>query len=73
MSTVELDTIDSNILNERVGYRIYRTLTEPHQQDQILLYLMHGHGGSDDDWFTKEEGDVQSIWTPFKDQVRSRK
>ena len=61
VSEVVVDTLQSKVLNKKVPIRIY----QPKKQDKSislpLVYLLHGHGGSDDDWFTPEEGNVQHL------------
>ena len=51
----------SALLNDSINYRVYYPAGFEEMDSVNLLYLLHGHGGSDDDWITKEEGYVQSI------------
>ena len=60
VSVVELDTLISKTLNRKLAYRVY---SPKFKSTKLLpiIYLLHGHGGSDDDWFSEEEGNVKSI------------
>ena len=51
----------SQVLEDSIAYQIYYPPQYGAQDTFHLLYLLHGHGGSDDDWITGEEGDVQAI------------
>lgn len=61
ISTVEIDTLYSNQLNRNIPYRVYLPGNYHEKEIFPVLYLLHGHGGNDDDWFTPEEGHVNSI------------
>ena len=60
VSNVELDTLLSKTLKRKLAYRIYFPKNKSDETPQII-YLLHGHGGSDEDWFSKEEGNVKTI------------
>lgn len=55
-------SIDSEILNDKVSYQVYL----PDNYDFSLtsfpiLYLLHGHGGSERDWFEPQWGNMNEI------------
>lgn len=58
-SQVLKGTIDSKILGKKVAYKIYlpfkiddATSTYP------VLYLLHGHGGDESNWFDSDKGNI---------------
>lgn len=51
----------SKVLQRDVPYNIYYPLGHDLSDSIPLIYLLHGHGGNKDDWFQKEEGDIQGI------------
>jgi enterochelin esterase-like enzyme len=55
------DTLQSNLLNRPLAFKIYLPEIYNAESDYPVLYLLHGHGGSDDDWFNKDEGDAVAI------------
>ena len=60
-SKIVTDTLESRVLNKSVAYRVYLPESYKTNPDLPVIYLLHGHGGSDDDWFTKEEGNAKTI------------
>ena len=60
-SEVRIDTFSSDVQNDKFNYHIY--LPEQFNADNKypIIYLLHGHGGHDDDWFSPEEGHVRSV------------
>ncbi len=61
-SRVESTTILSKVLNRPVEANIYYTLQGAEVVSNTpIVYLLHGHGGNQDDWFQQEEGNVAHI------------
>jgi len=60
--TVELKTMKSQTLNREIQYQVYTPegYRESFSGFQVM-YLLHGHGGSDKDWFTPEWGNMGHI------------
>jgi len=51
----------SKQLNRDVAYNIYYPLGHEISDSFPIIYLLHGHGGDRDDWFQKDEGNIQGI------------
>ncbi|ULC59347.1 hypothetical protein MBM09_15740 [Flaviramulus sp. BrNp1-15] len=60
-STILKDNFFSNELNEHVNYEIYLPPNYKNANNHRIIYLLHGHGGSENNWFAKEEGNVKII------------
>ena len=60
-SRIVHDTLQSNILNKPLAYKVYLPEEYISESEYSILYLLHGHGGSDKDWFNKNEGNAKSI------------
>jgi len=60
-SVIVSDTIKSEILNKPIAYQVYLPSDYESKSNFPILYLLHGHGGSDDDWFNVEEGNAKII------------
>lgn len=57
--TVESRTLSSSILNKEIEYNLYLPAAyKSAPQNFDIVYLLHGHGGDNDDWFQQEEGNV---------------
>jgi len=54
--------LTSKVLQREVSYQIYFPKTyQDSLQSFPIIYLLHGHGGDEKDWFQKEEGNVASL------------
>ncbi|SFZ90880.1 Enterochelin esterase [Flaviramulus basaltis] len=51
----------SKELNKSVNYEIYFPANYNNQKKNHIIYLLHGHGGSEDDWFSKKEGNTKIL------------
>lgn len=51
----------SNHLKDSINYSIYLPEKFQNNKNNYILYLLHGHGGSNDDWFNKKEGNIKHI------------
>lgn len=60
-SEVLINKFYSQIGQTDFNYRVYLPKGYDSLTSYPVLYLMHGHGGHDDDWFSDEEGRVKSI------------
>ena len=60
-SEIQIDSLFSDTLNRYVKYRTYVPDSTFLNESTQVIYLLHGHGGSDDDWITAEEGNVQQL------------
>ena len=61
-SRIVHDTLQSNILNKPLAYKVYLPEEYIAESEYSILYLLHGHGGSDKDWFNKNEGNAKTIF-----------
>lgn len=59
--TIENAALDSRILKKTIEYKIYQPTTTDDTATYPVLYLLHGHGGSQRDWFEHEWGRMGSI------------
>jgi len=50
----------SNIASDTLGYLLYKPKEKSFTKLPVL-FLLHGHGGNQYDWFDKEEGDLKRI------------
>ncbi len=60
--TVQKEQLYANTLKDSVRYQIY--LPNNYESNEIvypILYLLHGHGGNEEDWFQAEEGNMGVI------------
>lgn len=60
-STLAVQKKYSHILDDSIDYRVYYPPIEKNQRVINIIYLLHGHGGSEDDWTSEEEGNIQLI------------
>ncbi len=60
-STVHIQSFQSEQESAPRAYRVYYPENYSKDNSYPILYLLHGHGGSDDDWFSQEEGHVQYL------------
>ena len=60
-SKVVVDSLFSDTLNRYVRFRAYVPDSHSSESPAQVVYLLHGHGGSDDDWFSEKEGNVQYL------------
>jgi enterochelin esterase-like enzyme len=60
-SVVITGTFYSKHLDRDLAFRTY--LPENYNESEVfhVIYLLHGHGGSDDDWFSDHEGHVKTV------------
>ncbi|HAT63862.1 MAG TPA: esterase [Flavobacteriaceae bacterium] len=59
-SIVQDETITSTLLKRTLPYKIY--LPEAYQDSTKsfpIVYLLHGHGGDEKDWFIEDEGNIK--------------
>lgn len=61
ISEVIIDSLFSDTLNRYVQFRAYVPKNHRSGDSTQVVYLLHGHGGSDDDWFSAEEGHIQPL------------
>lgn len=61
ISKVEIKEFVSSIDNSSYSYHLYRPNESLAKKEPYIIYLLHGHGGSDNDWFSAEEGSVKAI------------
>lgn len=55
------DTLFFKTLNASLAYKTYLPINYMEKDLFPILYLLHGHGGHDDDWFNVTEGNAQHI------------
>lgn len=59
---VTAHTLSSDILGREINYISYQAAradtTKPYE---FLIFLLHGHGGDEQDWFQEEEGNVATL------------
>lgn len=60
-SKVLKNSFFSKNLNKSVNYEIYFPANYKNLKEHNIIYLLHGHGGSEDDWFNKKEGNAKII------------
>jgi enterochelin esterase-like enzyme len=51
----------SKYLKDSINYSIYLPEKFENTKNHRILYLMHGHGGSNKDWFNEKEGNIKHI------------
>lgn len=51
----------SEQLNDSLSYKLYLPANYEQSDSLPIIYLLHGHGGSDSTWLKKEEGNIK--WT----------
>ncbi|MBT8269543.1 MAG: esterase family protein [Bacteroidia bacterium] len=60
-SITQVEAFTSEIANRDLSFHIYLPEQYDKSKNYPVLYLLHGHGGHDDDWFSLEEGLVKTI------------
>lgn len=60
-SIVMKRSLFSKHLKDSINYSIYLPEKFQNNKNNYILYLLHGHGGSNDDWFNENEGNVKHI------------
>ena len=51
----------SHELQKNIAYKVYLPKTYVDTTAFPILYLLHGHGGTEKSWFEKDDGDLQNI------------
>lgn len=60
-SQVIKDSIYSENLDRHIRYNIYLPMAYDKQSSFPIVYLLHGHGGNEDDWIEAQEGNAQYL------------
>lgn len=62
IGTVDATSFDSKVLEKKVNYQVY--LPKQYEASDAafpIIYLLHGHGGDEQDWFQADEGNVAHL------------
>ena len=60
-SRVISNSFFSEIANDSINYKVYLSSPVKNDNKLFVLYLLHGHGGSEKDWFKPDEGNIQHL------------
>lgn len=58
-SRISKDSFFSNYLDDSVSFQVYHPAKYSEFDSLPVLYLLHGHGGSDSSWVKSSEGNIQ--------------
>lgn len=60
-SEVLSKTFFSKIAKDSINYKVYVPHAKYNNKEPLILYLLHGHGGSEKDWFAPEYGNAKQL------------
>lgn len=61
-SQIISDRLESKIVGRSVEFKVYLPKNEKNiDKTYPVLYLLHGHGGNEKNWFEKEQGNIPSL------------